>query len=99
MERNNYVFRITDMDEEYLPQIGDGLEKRTELMSRNQCPGMWKTTDRLRASVREPGKARNIFRRILSPLLCLPALHMHMLHRRLSRGMARKEDLQKLVIS
>ena len=70
MEQNNYVFRITAMGEEYLPQISYALEKRTELLSRNQYPGMWKTTDKLRASVREPSKGRRIFRKILS-IICL----------------------------
>ena len=31
MEQNNYVFRITAMGEEYLPQISYALEKRNEL--------------------------------------------------------------------
>lgn len=70
MEQNNYVFRITAMGKEYLPQISYALEKRTELLSRNQYPGMWKTTDKLRASVREPSKGRRIFRKILS-IICL----------------------------
>lgn len=70
MEQNNYVFRITAMGKEYLPQISYALEKRAELLSRNQYPGMWKTTDKLRASVREPSKGRRIFRKILS-IICL----------------------------
>lgn len=32
MEQNNYVFRITAMGEEYLPQISYALEKRNELL-------------------------------------------------------------------
>lgn len=70
MEQNNYEFRVTVMGEEYLPQISYALEKRTELLSRVQYPGMWKATDKLRASVREPSKGRKIFRKFLS-VFCL----------------------------
>ena len=41
MEQNNYAFRVTAMGEEYLSQISYALEKRTELLSRSQYPGMW----------------------------------------------------------
>lgn len=70
MEQSSYVFRVTAMGEEYLPQISYALEKRTELLSRTQYPGMWKATDKLQASVREPSKGRKIFRKILS-VVCL----------------------------
>ena len=70
MKQNSYVFRITPMGEEYLPQISYALEKRTEKLSRNQYPGIWKTTDKLRASVKEPGRGRKIFRKLLS-IFCL----------------------------
>jgi len=70
MEQNHYVFRITAMGNEYLPQISYALEKRTELLSRQQYPGMWKATDQLRSSVREPSKGRRIFRKLLS-VFCL----------------------------
>lgn len=70
MEQNNYVFRITAMGEEYLPQISYALEKRTELLSRVKYPGMWKATDNLQSSVREPSKGRKIFRKLLS-IFCL----------------------------
>ena len=70
MEQNNYVFRITAMGEEYLPQISYALEKRNELLSRVQYPGLWKVTDQLRASAREPSRGRKIFRKLLS-VFCL----------------------------
>ena len=70
MEQKNYMFRVTAMGEEYLPQISYALEKRTELLSRVQYPGMWSATDKLRASVREPSKGRKIFRKLLS-IFCL----------------------------
>lgn len=70
MEQNNYVFRITAMGEEYLPQISYALEKRNELLSRVKYPGMWKATDKLRASVKEPSRGRKIFRKLLS-VFCL----------------------------
>lgn len=70
MEQSRYEFRITTMGEEYLPQISYALEKRTELLSRIQYPGMWNATYKLRASVREPSKGRRIFRKLLS-VFCL----------------------------
>lgn len=70
MKQNSYVFRITPMGEEYLPQISYALEKRTEKLSRNQYPGIWKTTDKLRASVKEPSRGRKMFRKLLS-IFCL----------------------------
>lgn len=70
MEQNNCVFRITAMGEEYLSQISYALEKRTELLSRVKYPGMWKATDKLQSSVREPSKGRKIFRKLLS-IFCL----------------------------
>lgn len=70
MEQNNYVFRVTVMGEEYLPQISYALEKRTELRSRVQYPGMWAATDKLRASVKEPSRGRKILRKFLS-IVCL----------------------------
>lgn len=70
MEQTNYAFRVTAMGEEYLPQISYALEKRTELLSRVQYPGMWSATDKLRASVKEPSKGRKIFRKLLS-VFCL----------------------------
>jgi len=70
MGQDNFVFRITTMGEEYLPQISYALEKRTELLSRNQYPGMWKATDKLRASTKEPSKGRRLLRTLLS-IFCL----------------------------
>jgi len=70
MEQNNYAFRVTAMGEEYLPQISYALEKRTELLSRVKYPGMWKATDKLQSSIREPSKGRKIFRKLLS-IFCL----------------------------
>ena len=66
MEQNNYVFRITAIGEEYLPQISYALEKRTELLSRNQYPGMWKATDKLNAiPQKEKSQRRNRLKSVL----------------------------------
>lgn len=66
MEQNNYVFRITAIGEEYLPQISYALEKRTELLSRNQYPGMWKATDKLNAiPQKENCQRRNRLKNVL----------------------------------
>lgn len=70
MVSNRYVFRMTNLDETAAPQICYALEKRNELLSRNQYPGLWKATDSLQASGKEPGKSRKIFRKLLS-IFCL----------------------------
>lgn len=45
-----FVFLTSPYDPKVLkPQISRALEKRTELLSREQCPGLWKITDKLRA--------------------------------------------------
>lgn len=44
-----YRFQITAMDTEaLLPQVSLALEKRTELVSRERLPGVWKVTDYFR---------------------------------------------------
>lgn len=66
MEQNIYAFRVTPMGEEYLPQISYALEKRTELLSRNQYPGMWKATDKLNAiPQKEKSQRRNRLKSVL----------------------------------
>jgi len=68
---DNFTFRFSPLDgDAFLPQISAALEKRTELVSRVQYPGMWKATDSLRASVKEPSRSRRIFRTVLS-IFCL----------------------------
>ena len=54
----DYVFQITSMDTDaLLEQASRALERRTELLSRKQYPGLWKVTDRFRGK-RSPEKAR-----------------------------------------
>lgn len=44
----NFSFRLSPLDAERLrPQVRRALEKRTELLSRQQCPRIWALTDRL----------------------------------------------------
>lgn len=44
----NFSFRLWPLDAERLrPQVRRALEKRTELLSRQQCPRIWALTDRL----------------------------------------------------
>ncbi len=45
-----YIFEISGYDaKKLLPQVSRGLETRTQLLSRQKYPGMWKATDALRA--------------------------------------------------
>ncbi len=44
-----YTFQISPYSQTLRPQVRQGLEKRTELLSRAKCPKLWKYTDRLNA--------------------------------------------------
>lgn len=70
MEKANYTFQISPYDtEKLLPQVSKALEKRTELASREQYPGLWKQTDRFHAMAQ--GRTRSRLRTRLMSLLCL----------------------------
>ena len=47
MENVVFRFHLTAYDAALLPQVSRALEKRTELLSREKVPGLWKLTDRL----------------------------------------------------
>ena len=50
MERTEFIFRCRPLTgKALLPQVSWALERRTELLSREENPGMWKRIDRLRA--------------------------------------------------
>ncbi len=54
MEKERFSFCIGKRQEEdYLEETARALEKRTEMLSRSKCPGMWKVTD---AASRYAGK-------------------------------------------
>ncbi len=47
----DFTFNITAYDQEALaPQVSQALEKRTELISRAQCPQLWNKIDKLHAN-------------------------------------------------
>ena len=47
MADTDYIFHISPYDtEKLLPQVSRALEKRTEMVSRERFPGLWKHTDR-----------------------------------------------------
>ena len=70
MQTGPYIFQITPYDtEKLLPQVSKALEKRTELVSRQQCPGLWKQTDRFRAMAQ--GKTRSRLRTRVMSVVCL----------------------------
>ena len=46
-----YIFQTTPLDvEPLIPLVSRGLEQRTEQVSREKYPGMWRATDRLRTA-------------------------------------------------
>lgn len=70
MQTGPYIFQITPYDTEILlPQVSKALEKRTELVSRQQCPGLWKQTDRFQAMAK--GKTRSRLRTRVMSVVCL----------------------------
>lgn len=70
MQTGPYIFRITPYDtEKLLPQVSKALKKRTEQVSRQQCPGIWKQTDRFRAMAK--GKTRSRLRTRVMSVVCL----------------------------
>ncbi len=65
-----FTFVITSCDKEkLLPQVSRALETRTQMLSRQKYPGMWKATDALHAHSKSSG-AGNGRRKFLS-ILCL----------------------------
>ena len=73
-----YVFEVSGMDTEaLLPQVSRALERRTELVSRERCPGLWRFTDRLNErSPEDAAKApmRRIYRTVMGLALWLLGL-------------------------
>lgn len=65
----NLSFRPVPEQEELFRQVSQGLEKLTEMYSREKLPGLWKVTDRLNRA--QEGKApissgRRNFRRVMA---------------------------------
>ena len=72
MNATDYTFRLSAYDIEHLvPQVSKALEKRTELVSRNRFPALWKLTDKLSSSTK--GEARRRLHTRLFGILCLLA--------------------------
>lgn len=70
MSESRFVFRLTPYDvTTLLPQVRRALETRTELVSRQQYPTLWKHTDRLRA--RAKGRTRSPLRTGVMSVICL----------------------------
>lgn len=67
-----YLFQISSYDiSRLLPQVSKALEKRTEHLSRERYPGMWRSIDRLPSPSR--GTSRGRLRTRLFSILCLAA--------------------------
>ena len=72
MADTDYIFHISPYDtEKLLPQVSRALEKRTEMVSRERFPGLWKHTDRFRSMAR--GRKRSRLRTRGMSALCLAA--------------------------
>ncbi len=72
MKNAPFIFQISPYDtEKLLPQVSRALEKRTELLSRERYPGIWKQTDTLNAM--SQGRTRSTLRTKLLSILCLAA--------------------------
>lgn len=70
MDNIKYVFRLTAYDINcLLPQVSKALEKRTELVSRERYPNLWKNTDRLNAA--SQGQTQSRGRTIFMSIVCL----------------------------
>lgn len=69
MENYKYSFKLSRYEiDGLLPQVSKALEKRTELVSRERYPGLWKQTDMLRAS---SGQGQNRLRTKVLSILCI----------------------------
>lgn len=70
MADTDYIFQISPYDtEKLLPQVSQALEKRTEIISREQYPGMWKHTDKFNSMAQ--GRTRSRLRTRLMSVVCL----------------------------
>ncbi len=73
-KQESYLFQFSPYNvEKLLPQVSKALEKRTEMISRERYPKLWKQTDKLNAvsSVSGGRKRSTVFRKILSVFLIL----------------------------
>lgn len=69
MENYKYIFKLSPYDRDsLLPQVSKALEKRTELVSRERYPGLWKQTDMFRAA---SGQGQNRLRTKVLSILCI----------------------------
>ena len=69
---NPYLFQISSYDIRHLlPQVSKALEKRSEHLSRERYPNMWRQIDRLPSPSR--GASRSRLRTRLFSILCLAA--------------------------
>ncbi len=72
MEHPTFCFRfqLTPYDtQRLLPQVSKALEKRTELISRERYPALWKITDRISGG--KPAQPRSRLRTKCMAVLCL----------------------------
>jgi len=68
-EHKTYLFRLSPYNiNKLLPQVSKALEKRTELVSRERYPGLWKHTDKFRESSEQ---GQNRLRTKVLSILCI----------------------------
>ncbi len=77
----SYVFQLTAYEEKkLLPQVAAALKQRTELLSRERYPGLWKQIDRINAEnggkKRDPRRTKvlSVINLVLGTLLFVPGL-------------------------
>lgn len=70
MDNCNFSFQISPYNaDKLLSQTSRALEKRTELVSRRQYPGLWRITDKFNAVFHTQERSR--FRTKLMSIVCL----------------------------
>ncbi len=70
MENAKYIFQISPYDtDKLLPQVSKALEKRTEIVSRERYPNLWKHTDKLNTTAQ--GQTGNRLRTKILSIICL----------------------------
>ncbi len=72
MSDTNYTFHVHSYDiDTLLPQVSKALEKRTELLSRKQYPGLWNSIDKVNAVPKRDHRRGPLWK--LLYILCIAA--------------------------
>lgn len=70
MNNIHFIFQLSPYNiDKLLPQVSKALEKRTELVSRERFPGLWKNTDRI--NTLSQGQTQSRLRTRIMSIICL----------------------------